>query len=91
MSIFELSEKPQLENVDELEKSTITPHNEVEIEGKSPILKIVLSGVAYYHFRSVEIDHKIVNMKSYVCIGGKTFYKATKDIKIHSRKNLKNL
>lgn len=90
MNIYELSEQPELEDVSLIEKEglQIRTSEDIDVEGKTPILKVMVNKVPYYHFRTVDVDLELVNKNSFIIFGGKTFYKGLKNIKIHSRLNL---
>lgn len=90
MNIYELSEQPVLEDVSQIEQDALQTRTseDIDVEGKTPILKVMLSGTPYYHFRTVDVDLELVNKNSFIVLGGKTFYKGLKNIKIHSRLNL---
>jgi len=85
---FELSETPTAENTSKIEKEAVMLTKQKEVEGTTPILKIRVNGLPYYHFNTGVFDEELATRNSTVKVGGKTFYLGKFNKRIKTRMNL---
>jgi hypothetical protein len=85
---FELSENPTTENTSAIEREAVMLTKQKEIAGTTPILKIKVNGLPYYHFNTGVFDEELATRNSTVKVGGKVFYLGKVDKRMKVRMNL---
>ena len=89
---FELSETPQVENTEVIEKEAITVSSpEVKNPNSKSVVKIMLEGEPYYNFCSGLFNDELATRNEFFKIGNKTYYKGVENNRSHPQMKLKRL
>ena len=78
-NIFEITEKPTLENTSKIENKGLKIKKPQFTLGKTSILKIMVDGKPFYHFLKGEFDNELATQNLSMVVSGKRFYRGLKN------------